>query len=221
MFETFTQELYYRGVRFFNDRTLKYLEKQESSIRPVVARKFEKVRFPHMLTSRDLLSFYTGMLIINVENDLVCSEVLDSILKKAQRHQNEPSWEIWFRYAYKFNITENYDIKQKNRTETCFDIRAWFDFLQENFSDDEIFGNILDRASKLMTKCYRVEDRFKTRKHKVNWPQRKRGYNDKGHYAPFFKNAWRLCQIEEGPNPEVVKFESMLQIQVFPHDPDE
>lgn len=214
----FEQELYYRGVSYF-ERTLRCIKtKKGGRPLPGAPRQFEEIKIPNLMNSNQWLNYYIGLTIYAYENDLAVSRVLNHILRIAKRYQYEGSWKIWLDYIDYFQIEEEetpLDKDKRNVIDTCFDIPSIFDFLSEHFSDDEIFGNILNSAARLICNCYKLVPIDRTNHSKVRWPQRKRGYTDKGSLAPFGFSAVRDANYGGEDSRDRRSFDSISHVQLF------
>jgi hypothetical protein len=212
----FDQELYYRGVSFFKSRVHRtHKVKKDGSTLPVIPRSFEEIKKPCLRRNSDWLAFFVGICIYDYENDFAIAEILNHILNIARKNQYQGGWEIWLKFVTYHNLDRcNCLDENKYKIDTCFDIPTLFDFLSDNFSDDEIFGNILNRAAYLIANCHKVQDRYRAICRRVNKPQRKRGYNDKGSLASFDSRARRLANIQED-KPEIARTDSFSHIRLW------
>lgn len=219
----FESELYYRGVQFFQKRLSslpKY--KKDGSTLPLAPRQHEEIKMTGLSSSTDLLAFYIGCTIISYENDFALSKILNHILRMAQRYNFTGKWKIWQDYIEYFNIeSEDSYGKNINVIETCFDIPEIFIFLNQHFSEDEIFGNILNRSVKLISALYKIRPIKYVDRRPVIKPQRARGYKDKGSLASFDTRARRLANMENiEPTPRV-KYDSSSDIQLWGQPPED
>jgi len=107
------------------------------------------------------------------EYDYLRSLVLNKILQKAQNYKFEGQWTI-FREIYDLPEDETFDL-----TSIIYEV------LLNNFSKEDIYGNLIPRIAKYI-KFFRATNGKLVylqvvRPGIVRRPKRKRGYNDKGH----------------------------------------
>lgn len=219
----FTRELYYRGVSYYNRLLFQRIKaKKGGSTLPVVPRQSERIKIPGLSSCNDLFCFFIGASITAYENDHALSDILDHCIRMAQRYKFTGKWKIWEDYINYFDISHDCEyIKNINVVDTAFDIPSIFEFLSLHYTEDEIFGNVLTRAVNLITTYYKVVNRYSVSTARVNYPQRKRGYNDKGSLAPFDSRARREANTIIIDTRDNRRFDVMSEIQLWgPPDED-
>lgn len=183
---------------------------------PGVARPSERIKNPGLTRCFDCLAFFIGICITSYENDFAKTDYLSYLINLGQRNNWSGRWEIIRQMVNYFNLDIS---KEKNlaASDSVFDIVELFNFLSQYFSVDEIFGNLLKRAVILVCNLYKLEDRYKASLSKVNYPQRKRGYTDKGSLAPFDSRARKEANITTDTRQRM-EFRSLEEIVIW-HPP--
>lgn len=140
-------------------------------------------------------------LFLPAEKDYLRALCLNQICKKAHKYQYEGKWKIF---------QEILDL-QKDEPFSYTDI--WYEVLQNNFSQDDLFGNL----SPLVRKYYRLFSKRKNLLHfvqvkkqnRVKFPQFQRGYKDKGSrilYNQRGSGTYLKGIYVSGPNPEKINY---------------
>lgn len=202
MLYSYDRELYFRIFWFFKKRLELEISKDQLKGRtyPAIPRQDEEYKLPDLRTSNDWFCYLIALIQTNERNDWAIAKVLQHISRMAERYQYSGSWEIWKKLIIRFDIRN--DIKSDEKEFTMFSLPDFADFLSENFTEDEIFGNLLKRSIQLARLI-----RIRTIKLSVKdprpviYPQRHRGYRDKGSSAPVGSREFR----EANRLPEKIK----------------
>lgn len=204
----YDQELYYRAIWYVR-KSLDYGNltfQPESRSYPTIPRQDEEYKLPNLSSSNDWLAFVTLLICINETNDFAIAKVLAHVNRLAQRNKYEGSWGIWNKLIEEFDIGKDCQFFEKECT--MFSLPDYFDFLSKYFHTDEIFGNILRRSIQLhgLVKVRKINYSVVTDKRPVKYPQRHRGYRDKGSTAPVgsreFREANRLPDCPKYPKED-------------------
>jgi hypothetical protein len=122
--------------------------------------------------------------------------VLNRLVKTAHRYSYEGKWNLFSQIV---NL-------EKDEPFSYIDI--WYDVLQENFSQDDIFGNLAPRVRKYIRLFNRNKKKlyFLQCKHqrRAVQPQRQRGYKDKGSRILYNQSGSGTSLkgiFYSGPNP--------------------
>ena len=213
----YTREYYFRAVWYVRKRI--NTNSSHVSIRgrsiPAIVRQDEEFKIPGNLKSRDWISFITLLLCIEERNDYAISKVIDQGLMEARKHKYQGDWEYFLLLSKYFNLNDE-DHQEKDRylrEEVIFSLPDYFDFLFSIRSEDDIFGNILRRSIslfkivKIRKISYSVLDY-----HKVNKPQRHRGYRDHGSLASEGTRARRKANTLPAipPEPKIISLDNVV-----------
>lgn len=213
----FTSELYYRAVDFVQLRiaAAEDLTKKLGSRLPGVIRQSEKLKVPNQLNSFQSISYFSALIIVNYDNDLVNSEVFNSFVQNARRHGYQGNWRFFLEVCQYFGLEdETSNLKYNDNPDSLFSLPEYFEFLSFYFKEDEIFGNVLQSGVKLLIKNWKVTNRWKADLRKINRPQRKRGYTDKGN-LPDFQERFRAKANQEVEYHKLPKYNSLSEVVLF------
>lgn len=229
----YDQEVYFRAVSLVRKRLLSdgnsilvtKLLKKSGRTMPSIIRPDEEIVFPSSLRAEDSLCFLTGLLCIEENNDLVISEYVDHCLRLARKNQYNGKWSNWSQLIQYFEISEEDNFKVEIRERTIWSLPDYFDFLLTIMSSDDLFGNHLRRAISFMKNLRLRKRRFPSDPKPVKYPQRHRGYRDKGSCADF-KKGWRPGESSARrkilpPVESLPKYSSLDQVCIFPKSPFE
>lgn len=195
----FTSEIYYRAAQFVKRELTRLEQTQKYSGRrlPGVVRKSEKLRYPSQLSAFQSISYFTSLIIVNYDNDLASSEILQIQLNQARRYGYQGKWRFYLELVQYFGLEdETTNLKYRDNPDSLFDLPEYFYFLSLYFTEDEIFGNILKSGTQLLFKTWKIENRWKADLRKIKKPQRKRGYTDKGNLPNMNDVYLRKANIE-------------------------
>lgn len=224
----YDQELYFRAVSFFRKKLLsldektpvKQLFKNSGRTMPSIIRPDEEIVLLSSYTAQDTICFLTGILCLEEYNDLAISEVLDHFLRLARKNQYTGKWMFYRHLIDYFKISEESEFKVNNKGPVVFSLPEYFEFLEAHFSEDDIFGNVLNRGVSLVKNLRLRKRKFPADDKKVKYPQRHRGYRDKGSSADLkygfrqgtnrFRNKAFLSESERNP-----KYSSLDQCCIF------
>ena len=219
----FDQELYYRAVRFVKKELARLSTTQKNPGRrlPGVIRQSEKLKYPSELSAFSSIAYFTSLIIINFDNDLASSEILQIQLNQARRYGYQGKWRFYLELSQYFGLEDKTsNSRYRDNPDSLFDLPSYFDFLSLYFTEDEIFGNLLRTGTKLLFKTWNVSNRWKADLRKVKKPQRKRGYTDKGNLPDLNEVARRKANTELTSVVQP-KFEALEEVVLFGPKPSE
>lgn len=170
-----------RYINFFNE-----VEKLVNSRNQVSAKLAEdsaeypdlSVRFLNCESALDYILSYGALLMkIKSTNYVVAYNYLEKMNKKGYHYKYEGKWTM---------------VKSLVSLPRIYYLQTYIDFLFDNFSEDDIYGNLIRRIVYYMGHC-RVRKMSNVRT-KVRYPERKRGYTDKGSRRPSEKWLPKIYQ---------------------------
>lgn len=210
------QELYFRAVWFVRNR-LNYNTQTiqpEGRTYPTVPRQDEEYILPKLSRSNDWLAYLTLLLCTNETNDYAIAKVFAHVNTLAQRSEYVGNWEIWKKLIRKFGIGL---FRATEKESTVFSLPDYFEFLEENFHTDEIFGNILKRSVSLakVVKIRKINYSVTTDNSPVVYPIRHRGYRDKGSLAPVGSKEYRKANQSFESKPKLPKEDFLGEVVVW------
>lgn len=195
----FTQDIYYRAVNFVNKELAKLSTDPKYLGRrlPGVIRKSEKLKYPSGLSAFQSISYFSSLIIMNYDNDLVNAEILNIQLAQARRYNYQGSWRFYLELCQYFGLEDKTtNLKYREFPDKVFDLPEYFIFLSLYYKEDEIFGNLLKSGIALLYRTWKPECRWKADLRKIKKPQRKRGYTDKGNLPDYQELARRKANTE-------------------------
>ena len=194
---SYDQELYFRAHEYLwklIQSTPNSTRQLEGRIHPTVPRQDEEYKLPNLRSCSDWIAYLTLILLTNQKNDYAIAKVLIHCNNLAKRYKYEGEWSFWYQLNLHFGTFESQNEKKE---ETIYSLPDYFIFLKTRYHEDEIFGTILRRSFQLVG-CIKIKKAFSsvTDERVVKYPQRHRGYRDKGSTAPVgskeFREANRL-----------------------------
>jgi len=213
----FTHDIYYRAVSFVN-KELARLSKDSKYLGrrlPGVIRKSEKLKYPSGLSAYQSISYFTSLIIVNYDNDLVNAEILNLLLAQARRYKYQGSWRFFLELCQYFGLEDKTtNLKYREFPDKVFDLPEYFIFLHLYYKEDEIFGNLLKNGIALLYKTWKPENRWKADLRKIKKPQRKRGYTDKGNLPDYQDLARRKANTELAIT-DTPKYDAMDEITLW------
>lgn len=226
----------------------------ESRTLPAIIRQDEMICIPSITRSYDMLAYLLALLLWTENSDYQISVILNHFLRMARRYKYEGSWKIWFDLAEYFEVevvegrhqlyneqrsrsssgpngqnekmstNERSYVKPFEREATIFSYMNFVEFLEEHFSQDDIFGNIF-RRSLSMAKTFKIIDTAKYQRvladRTVKRTIRHRGYRDKGtllqQESRIRKEANR--ELPRDPEPLFDTLNQVIDWGIIPEEP--
>lgn len=191
---------------------------------PGIVQPSERVVLPASLSAYQSLALFTVALHCYYDNDLVLSEIFNSILGMARVHRYEGKWKIFLEWAVINGCESDHPIGNIFNDEQpfpeAFAIPEYYEFIQTKMSTEEIFGNLIRVGINCICAC-KTRTRFDSElTSPVRRPQRKRGYTDKGTLPEYDAEARQLANIYSTERFNL-KFDSINQIHVLPKSEDD
>lgn len=139
-----------------------------------------KFRVPENLSCKGYMTWWLTLNILVPDCDYIKDAALKEILQIAiQRWQPGNEYDLWIEFIWKFFPSEKFSEKYEPGI-SPYNPAEILEFLLEHLSRDDVFGNISNQVVKWLEISSQSFKLYKIRPKKPKYPQRKRGYSDKG-----------------------------------------